>query len=149
MTIYFIKKHYSPLFYWQWHIWGQEHYSPNTFAEFLRWKRSFDHMYRFRSRHISRGRVTHICVINLTIIASDNGLSPGRRQVIIWTNERILLIELLGTKFSEILIKVHTFSFKKMHLKMSSAKWRPFCLGLNVLIKCDTSVPIHQVSMDT
>ena len=24
-------------------------------------------------------------------------------------------------------------SFKKMHLKMLSAKWRPFCLGLNVL----------------
>ena len=27
----------------------------------------------------------------------------------------------------------HTFSFNKMHLKMSSAKWRPFCLGLDVL----------------
>ena len=29
------------------------------------------------------GRVTHICVGNLTIIGSDNGLSPGRRQAII------------------------------------------------------------------
>ena len=29
------------------------------------------------------GRVTHICVGNLAIITSDNGLSPGRRQVII------------------------------------------------------------------
>ena len=28
------------------------------------------------------GRVTHICVGNLTIIGSDNGLSPGRRQAI-------------------------------------------------------------------
>ena len=26
-----------------------------------------------------------------------------------------------------------TFSFKKMYLKMSSGKWRPSCLGLNVL----------------
>ena len=26
-----------------------------------------------------------------------------------------------------------TFSFMKMPLEMSSAKWRPFCLGLNVL----------------
>ena len=32
------------------------------------------------------GRVTHICVGNLTTICSDNGLSPGRRQAIIWTN---------------------------------------------------------------
>ena len=72
------------------------------------------------------GRVTHICVSKLTIIASDNGLSPGRRQAIIWTNAGILLIGPLGTNFSEVLIKIHNYSFKKMHLKMSSAKWRPF-----------------------
>ena len=79
------------------------------------------------------GRVTHICVLNLTIIGPDNGLSPGRRQAIIWTNAGILLIGPLGTNFSEILIGIQTLSFKKMHLKMSSAKWRPCCLGLNVL----------------
>ena len=79
------------------------------------------------------GRVTHICVGNLTIIGSDNGLSPGRRQAIIWTNAGILLIGPLGTNFSEILIRIQTFSFKKMHLKMSSAKWLPFCSDLNVL----------------
>ena len=79
------------------------------------------------------GRVTHICVGKLLIIASGNGLSPGRRQAIIWTNAGILLIGPLGTKFNEFSIEIHTFSFKKMHLKMSSAKWRPFCLGLNVL----------------
>ena len=28
------------------------------------------------------GRVTHICVSKLTIIGSDNGLSPGGRQAI-------------------------------------------------------------------
>ena len=75
----------------------------------------------------------HICVGNLTIIGSDNGLSPGRRQAIIWTNAGILLIGPLGTNFSEILIEILTFSFKKMRLKVSSAKRRPFCLGLNVL----------------
>ena len=53
------------------------------------------------------GRVTHICVSKLTIIGSNNGLLPDRRQAI---------------------------SFKKMHLKMSSGKWRPSCLGLNVLM---------------
>ena len=45
----------------------------------------------------------------------------------------ILLIGPLGTNFSEILSEIHTFSFKKMRLKMSSGKCRPFCLGLNVL----------------
>ena len=79
------------------------------------------------------GRVTHICFNKLTIIGSDNGLSPGRRQAIIWTNAGILLIRTLGTYFNEILIEIHTVSFKEMRLKMSSGKWRPFCLGLNVL----------------
>ena len=79
------------------------------------------------------GGVTHICVGNLNIIGSDNGLSPSRRQAIIWTNAGILLIEPPGTNFSEILIKIHTFSFKKMHFKMLSVKLRPFCLGLNVI----------------
>ena len=68
------------------------------------------------------GRLTHICVIKLTIIAADNGLSPGRRQAIMWTNDGILLIWPLGTNFSEILIVIHSFSFKKMLLKMSSWK---------------------------
>ena len=49
------------------------------------------------------GRVTHICFIKLIIIGSDNGLSPGRRQAIIWTSARILLIGTLGTNVSEIL----------------------------------------------
>ena len=79
------------------------------------------------------GRVAHICVSNLTTIGSDNGLSPGRRQAIIWTNAGILLIDPSWTNFSEILIEIPTFSFKKMRLKVSSAKWRPFCLGLSVL----------------
>ena len=79
------------------------------------------------------GRVTHICVGKLTIIDSDNGLSPGRRQAIIWTIAGILLIVPLGTNFSEILTEILTFSFKKMRMKVLSAKRQPFCLGLNVL----------------
>ena len=62
-------------------------------------------------------------------IGSDNGLALTRRQAIIWTNAEMLLIGFLGTKFNEILIEIHTFPFKKMHMKMSSGKWRPFCLG--------------------
>ena len=67
------------------------------------------------------------------LIGSDNGLSPHRRQAIIRTNAGMLLIGPLGTNFSEILIEILTFSSKKMHLKVSSAKRRPFCLSLNVL----------------
>ena len=80
------------------------------------------------------GRVTHICVSELTIIGSDNGLSPRHRQAIIWNNAGWLLIEPIGTNVSETSIIIQTFSFKKMHLNMSSVKWRPFCLGLNVLM---------------
>ena len=78
-------------------------------------------------------RATHICVGDLTIIGFDNGLSPGRRQAIIWTNAGIVLIGPFGTNFSDILIEIYTFAFKKMHLKMSSGKWWQFCLGLNML----------------
>ena len=85
------------------------------------------------------GRVTHICVGKLTIINSDNGLSPQRRQAIIWTNAGILLIGPLGTNFNEILIENQTFSLKKTRLKMSSVKCCSFRLGLNVLNKVSHS----------
>ena len=78
------------------------------------------------------GRVTHICVGKLIIIGSDNGLSPYRRQAIIWINAGLLPIGPLRTYFSENLIKMQQFSLKKMHVKMS-AKWCLSCLGLNVL----------------
>ena len=74
------------------------------------------------------GRVTHICISKLNMAGSDNGLLPGQQQAIIWTNTGILSIWVLGTKFSEMLVKIQMFSFKKMHLKMLSVK-----LGLNVL----------------
>ena len=77
--------------------------------------------------------MTHICVSDLTSIGSDNGLSPGRRQAIIRTNAGILLIRPLGTNFSEFSVEILIFSFKKMRLKVWSAKRRPFCLGLNEL----------------
>ena len=91
-------------------------------------------------------RVTHICVSKLIIIPPDNGLSPGQRQAIIGTNAGIMLIWTVGTNFSEILSEIRTFSFKKTYLNMSSAKWRPFCLGLNVLmhLPLDKMVAISQ-----
>ena len=83
------------------------------------------------------GRVTHICVGKLISIGADNGLSPGRRQAIIWTNAGLLLIGPLRTNFSEILIKFLTFSFRKMRFKVSSAKtvailsWPQYVKSLN------------------
>ena len=79
------------------------------------------------------GRKTHIYVSKLTITGSDNGLSPGRHQAIIWTNAGLLFMEPLGTNLSEILIEIDTPSFKKMHLKMSYEKWQPSYLGPKVL----------------
>ena len=67
--------------------------------------------------------------MNWVSIGSGNGLAPNRHQAITRTNADLLSIGPLGTNFSENLIKVLTFSFKKMCLKLSSAKWRPFCPG--------------------
>ena len=67
------------------------------------------------------GWVMHICVGSLTTIGSDNGLSPGSCQAIIWTNAGILVIGPLRTNFSEILIEIHAFSFKKNGSQFVSA----------------------------
>ena len=80
------------------------------------------------------GRVTHICVGNLTIIGPDNSLSPGRRQPIIWTNAGILLSGPWGTNFSEILIGIQTFALKKNAFEngvceMASILSRPQCVN--------------------
>ena len=65
--------------------------------------------------------------VNWVIIGSDNGLLPVCGQAITRTNAHSLSIGPLGTSFCEIWTKVCDFSFMKMHLKMPSAKWQPFC----------------------
>ena len=117
------------------------------------------------------GRKTHICVGKLNITGSDNCLSPGRHQAIIWTNDGIILIGPIGTYFSEILIGIQTFSLTKwwnhfnwthrnifqwnfnwnsnifideIALKMSSVKWHSFCLGLNVLTRPQLSTHVNE-----
>ena len=71
----------------------------------------------------------------------------GRHQAIIWTNAEILLIGPLETNLSEILIEIYTFSFNKMPLQMSSEKWLPFCLCLDVLSYCDFTTSLVQKEM--
>ena len=73
--------------------------------------------------------------MNWVNIGSGNGLSPVRRQAITWTNADLLPIRPLGINFSEIQIKIQNFSFMKIYLKISSAKWQPFCAGWDELNK--------------
>ena len=67
----------------------------------------------------------YICVSNLTIIGSVNGLLPGKHQAIIWTIAGILLTGPLGSNFSIFI--------QEIYLKMLTAKWQPFCVGLIML----------------
>ena len=76
--------------------------------------------------------MTHICVNKLTIICSGNGLSSDWCQAIIWTNAGILLIGLLGTNFSAIVIEIHTFPWKEVHLKM----WSGNGIILSIIFSC-------------
>ena len=82
----------------------------------------------------------HICVGKLTIIASDNGLSPGQHQAIIWTNAGILLIGPLGTKLNEILIQIRNSyifiqenALENVVCEVASILSRPQCVKGKVL----------------
>ena len=85
--------------------------------------------------------MTHICVGKLSILASDNGLSPGRRQAIIWTNAGILLIGPLGTNFSEILIEINYIFIQENAFENVVWKMAAICLGLNVLTHSGLVLP--------
>ena len=99
--------------------------------------------------------MTHICVNKLIIIGPNNDLSPGRRQAIIWTNGDTLLIEPLGTIFSEILFKIYALfiqenAFENVVWKISAnlhrPQWvklaRPLCHVTRSLIYCTASIKI-------
>ena len=84
----------------------------------------------------SPGHPAEWCIyasVNDATFGPDNGLSPIQCQAIIWSNAGILLIESLGTNFSEIWIRVGRFSLKKTHSKLPSEKRQPFVLNLNEL----------------
>ena len=82
-------------------------------------------------------------LVNQVSSGSDNVLSPIRRQAIIWTNAGILLIGPLGTKSSEMLFEIHTFSFKKVHLKVLFSKWRSFCPGVDELTRIELGTYLY------
>ena len=72
--------------------------------------------------------------VNRASIASVNDLPPIRRQAIFWTNARLLITwnprNILKWNFHQNT----KLSFPKMHLKISSAKWRPISRGRDELI---------------
>ena len=72
---------------------------------------------------------------NLTIIDSDNGLSPGRRQAIIWTNAGILFISPLRNKLQwnvnqNYNIFIHENAFESVVYEMTSILCRPHCVSI-------------------
>ena len=83
---------------------------------------TWHHYYTLNSLRLSGPYMS----VNYTITGSDNGLSRGWRQAIIWASAGILSTGPLRTIFNKIFIEIYPFSFKKMHLKMSSRKWHPF-----------------------
>ena len=67
------------------------------------------------------------------VIGPGCSLLPVQCQAITWTNGDYLWIWPLWTKLNEILIKICSILFIKMHLKMLSAKCQPLCSDLNML----------------
>ena len=77
--------------------------------------------------HTSNHPLQHVrfCIhasVNWVIISTGNGLALVRRQAITWTYASLLSIGLLGMDYCELWIGILSFSFKKRHLNMSSAK---------------------------
>ena len=83
----------------------------------------------------------HICFSEVTIIGLDNGLLPGQRQTIIWTDAWILLIGPLGTNFNEILTEIHSFfvqenAFENIVWKMTDILSPLQCVNNVYIISC-------------
>ena len=77
--------------------------------------------------------MTHICVIKVTIIGSDNGSSPGRRQAIIWTKCWDTVNRTLGNKLQwnlnrNLYIFIQENAFENVVWKMAAIMSRPQCV---------------------
>ena len=106
------------------------------------------------------GWVTHICVSKLTFIGSDNGLSPGRRQAIIWTNATNIIKLNLRNKLQWNLkrnsyIFIQENAFENVVCEMAAILSRPQCvnkislkwLHWNVFLKVPLMMKQHQFSL--
>ena len=99
--------------YFKTHFWCMEHrFELYTLLVLI----SSLYVIQWCSHELTEAKWCIYASVNYAIIVSGNGLSPGRRQAIIWPNAGVLSIWPLGTNISEISIEIHIFSFKKMHL---------------------------------
>ena len=73
--------------------------------------------------------MTHICVSKIIIIGSDNGLLPSHYLNQCWN----IVNWNIGNKLQWNCNPNQYISIQEMHFKMSSAKWLPPYLSLNVL----------------
>ena len=71
---------------------------------------------------------------------------PTGHRTIVWTNNGLWPIGPWKQNCHGIWIKIQIISHRKMNLKMSSAKWQPFCFGHNLIIY--TSYLTLQASYD-
>ena len=97
------------------------------------------------------GQLTHICVRKLTIIGTDNGLSPGRRQAIIWNNAAILLIGTLSNtlqwnrcRYLYIFIQENTFEI--FVWKMAAILSRPQCVNVWSHVRSPDTIIVEHTS---
>ena len=84
-----------------------------------------------------RGRVTQ-----LTTIGSENGFSPGRRQAIIWTNARKLLIRPLGTKSNGIFYQ-NSYSLIQEN-PFQNVVWKIAAILPGLMARCVILMTIHE-----
>ena len=81
------------------------------------------------------GRATHICVSKLIIIGSDNGLSPVRRQAIVWTMQCWNIVnwklrdKLQWKSKRNSYISIHENAFQNVVWKMAAILSRPQCVN--------------------
>ena len=73
------------------------------------------------------GHLTHICIGDSTIIVSDNGLSPNRRQAIFWTEMGILM------KFQAKFKNLHSWDiFQKVLWQKATNLYRSQCIVISI-----------------
>ena len=88
------------------------------------WRIPFD-----TTKHVCSHGLTHwSLVMPYGILELWSPLQNGR-QAITSTSAGLLSFGHLRSIFNEIWIKIQNVSVKKMHFKMSSAEWQPFCSG--------------------
>ena len=120
-----------------WQEWSVSRWTKPISLKSLSYRWAHTHTFNATHSLTHSGRVTHICVRKLTITGSDNGLSPGRRQAIIWTNAGILLIRPLGTNFSDFFsqnsnIFIQENAFESVVCEKAAILSRPQCIKKKV-----------------